>query len=127
MAAKTYNPTPGDVLKWEINPDYCREVVTIASGAGKLGVGSVLGKITATGEYVLSDPLATDGSQTAAAVLLEEADATSAATAALVALRGPAIVSKGALVFHSNVATAADRDAKYAELESIGIVARDTA
>ena len=126
MASKTFAQRPGDVLKWELNPDYCREIVTVASGAGKLGVGSVLGKITSSGKYVLSDPAATDGSETAAALLLEEVDATSADAKALVILRGPAIASKAALVFHSNVNTQAEKDAKYSELADIGIVVRDT-
>lgn len=52
--------------------------VVIASGAGKLGCGTVLGQITASGKYVKVDSTNEDGSQTAKAVLAYPVDATSA-------------------------------------------------
>lgn len=127
MATLNVPKTLADVAKWEVNPAYTRETVTIASGAGSLTVGAVLGKVTATGKYVLSDPAAVDGSETAAAVLLADTDASAADATALVLLRGPAIVSKGDLVFHANVDTQPEKDAKYAELAALGILVRETA
>ena len=51
--------------------------VTVASGEGVLGRGSVLGKITASGYYDLVNSAgADDGSRTAAAILAEDIDAT---------------------------------------------------
>ncbi len=51
--------------------------ITVASGEGVLGRGSVLGKITATGYYDLVNSAGTDdGSRTAAAILAEDIDAT---------------------------------------------------
>lgn len=52
--------------------------VVIASGAGKLGRGTVLGQITASEKYVKVDSTNEDGSQTAKAVLAYPVDATSA-------------------------------------------------
>lgn len=49
---------------------------SIVLDTGNLSRGAVLGKITATGKYVLSASAAVDGSQTPAAILAEDADAT---------------------------------------------------
>lgn len=51
-----------------------REIVTIISDQ-KLGAGTVLGKISASGKYTLHDAAATDGSQNAIAVLFAAVDA----------------------------------------------------
>ena len=47
------SPTLGDLLKYELNGNYCRETVTLKSGTN-YALGSVLGKITASGKYRLS-------------------------------------------------------------------------
>ena len=73
MPTLTEGRHPGGFLVWEAFRDYCREVVTVA--AGTLEPGTVLGKITVGGKYVAHDPDATDGSQAAAAVLWDKADA----------------------------------------------------
>lgn len=52
--------------------------VTIASGAGVLDVGTVLGKITSGGKYKAYASGNSDGSQTAVGILTERVDATSA-------------------------------------------------
>lgn len=64
-----------------------RETVTIASGAGALPAGRVLGKVTSSGEYISYDDDNDDGSETAAAVLCHAVDATSAAVSATVIFR----------------------------------------
>ena len=45
-------------------------VLAIAAAAGALAAGTVLGKITASGKYVAYSNAASNGSETAAAVLL---------------------------------------------------------
>ena len=52
MPVLTEPPSMGDVLKYEVNPNYTREVVTLLAGL-PYPVGSVLGKITASGKYTL--------------------------------------------------------------------------
>jgi len=54
--------------------------ITIASGQGLLKKGTVLGKITASGEYGAYNDANVDGTETAKLILAEDADdATSAA------------------------------------------------
>ncbi|MFN8994783.1 MAG: head decoration protein [Pseudomonadota bacterium] len=67
----------GDVLKYEAPNLFSRENAVIGTGAN-LTLGAVLGRITATGKYVLLAPAAVDGSQTAAAILLADAAAATA-------------------------------------------------
>lgn len=61
---------------------------TIKSGAGILKRGSLLGKITATGKYVLSTSAAVDGSEVPDVILLEPVDATAADVEAAIAISG---------------------------------------
>ena len=67
--------TTGDVLKYEVNPNFTRETVTLLAGTA-YPVGSVLGRITASGKYKLATSGGSDGAQTAGAVLLYAVDAT---------------------------------------------------
>jgi hypothetical protein len=91
-------PTLGDLLKYELNGNYSREVVTLKGGTN-CPLGAVLGRITASGIHRLS-PAATvigdEGAETAVAVLIEAVDATAGDRNGLVVARGPAIVSKAA-------------------------------
>ena len=43
MTTLTMAPTLGDLLKYELNANYCRETVTLKSGTN-YPIGSVLGK-----------------------------------------------------------------------------------
>lgn len=116
----------GDVVKREFEPLHNRESVVIATGAAQnLKVGTVLGRITASGKYVLHDNAAADGSQNAAAVLLEDANATAADAQAIALVRGPAVVADGALIFKSGISTP-NRTAAVAALTALGIVVRRT-
>jgi len=126
MSVLTQPPTMGDVLKYELNPNYTRETVTLLAGTN-YRVGAVLGRITASGKMKLSTAAGSDGAQNAAAVLLYDVDATAADATGIVVLRGPAIVSKAALVFDASVDDAAKTAAKHAQLTALGIIPRDTA
>jgi hypothetical protein len=129
MPVLTKDPTLGDLLKYELNGTYSREVVTLKGGTS-YPLGAVLGKITASGIFRFS-PAATvtgdEGAETAVAVLIEAVDATAGDRSGLVVARGPAIVSKVALVFDPSVDQPAEIAAKHAELSAAGIVPRDTA
>jgi hypothetical protein len=92
-------------------------------------LGSVLGRITATGEYRLSpaaEVVGDEGAETAAAVLLDAVDATDGAATGLIAARGPVILAEGALVFDASVDQPAERTAKIVQLSALGLVARTT-
>lgn len=116
----------GDVLKYEVNPNFNRETVTLLEGTN-YPVGAVLGRITASGKYKLATSGGSDGAQTAAAVLLYAVDASATDAIGVVVARGPAIVSKAALVFDATVDDAPKTATKHGQLAALGIVPRDTA
>ena len=129
MPVLTKPPTLGDLLKFELNGNYCRETITLKGGTD-YPLGAVLGKITASGKYRLSPAaqvVGDEGAETAVAVLIEAVDATAGDKTGLVVARGPAIVAKAALVFDASVDQPAEKDAKHAQLAAAGIVPRDTA
>jgi len=84
MSILTEGPRTGAYIADEASINLSRKVVVIASGEGKLAPGTVLGKVTSSGEYAALDHNASDGSQIAAAVLFDAVDATSAAVEAVV-------------------------------------------
>ena len=53
MPVLTEPPSMGDVLKYEVNPNYTREVITLLIGTS-YPAGAVLGRITASSKYTLS-------------------------------------------------------------------------
>src|SRR5579885_1100634 len=125
MPTLTMSPTLGDLLKYELNASYCRETITLKAGTN-FALGSVLGKITASGKYRLSPAAQVagdEGAETATAALSEPVDATAADKIGLVVARGPAIVSKAALVFDASVDQVAEKTAKHTQLAAVGIVA----
>jgi len=126
MTVLTQPPSMGDVLKYEVNPNYTRDTITLLSGMA-YPVGSVLGRITLSGKYGLASDGGTDGAQTAAAVLLYPVDATLADAIGVVVTRGPAIVSRAGLAYDATVNDAAKITTKITELAALGIIARDAA
>jgi len=126
MSVLTQPPTMGDVLKYEVNPNYTRETVTLLAGTA-YPVGAVLGRITASGKYKLATSGGSDGAQTAAAVLLYATDATLADAVGVVILRGPAIVSRASLAYDATVDDGAKITTKLGQLAALGLLPRDTA
>lgn len=126
MPVLTQPPTMGDVLKYEVNPNYTRETVPLLAGTA-YPVGSVLGRITASGKYKLGTSGGSDGAQTAGAVLLYAVDATPGDAVGVVLMRGPAIVSRAALAYDGTVDDATKITTKISQLAALGIIARDTA
>lgn len=124
MPAKTMNPGTGHFLKSEANGSLSREAIVIASGAGLLLAGTVLGKITTGGKYKPYDDEATDGTQVAAAVLLAEVDATSTDVAAVGIVR-EAEVWKTRLQWGAAVTTSTEKTNAYADLAAKVVIARD--
>ncbi len=126
MTVLTQLPSTGDVLKYEVNPNYTRDTITLLAGMA-YPVGSVLGRITLSGKYALASDGGTDGAQIAAAVLLYPVDATLADAVGIVVIRGPAIVSRAGLAYDATVNAAAKITTKITELAALGIIARDAA
>lgn len=118
------------LVKMETAPEmaFCREVVTFNGLAGDLKIGTVLGKVTATGKYIVAVQTAVDGSAAAAAILME--DKTVAATTdtkVLVMTRGPASVSKAALILDATYNLDAEKLVVYEALEAKNIQVLDAA
>lgn len=92
-----------NVVAYEENTSegFCEADLTVNVAAETaLSVGSVLGKVTATGKYVPRDPAASDGSEVAAAVCLQNITV-AATTDTIVAgiVNGSCILKKAGLVF----------------------------
>jgi hypothetical protein len=121
MTILTEGRHAGGFITWEAFRDYCREVVTIATGT--LEPGTVLGKITADGKYVAHDPAAIDGTETAVAVLWGKADAAGGDAPGVALVRGPAIVNQHDLVF-TGTPTAPEITAAHTALAAVGILTR---
>jgi hypothetical protein len=97
MTVPVEGPHPGGFLVWEAFRDYTRETITVASGT--LEPGTVLGRITASGNYTAHDANATDGTETAVAILWGRADASAGDVPDVALVRGPAVVNRHDLVF----------------------------
>ena len=123
MTTHTEGKHAGGFLVWEVLRDYTRETITVASGAGKLEPGTVLGKITTGGKYTGLAPAATNGSQTAAGILWAGVDASAADAPGVVVLRGPTLVNQHELVWPDG-ATEAQITAATTALATIGIILR---
>ena len=116
-----------NLVKGELWPHtgYCRKEVTVNEAAIKTyAVGTVLGKVTATGKYKISVQSAVDGSQNPVAVVVEDiAVAATTDTKVLAIVRGPAIVSKVGLKLDATFNDAAKLAAAYASLATKDILA----
>lgn len=123
MTTLTEGKHAGGFLVWEVLRDYNRETITIASGAGKLAPGTLLGKITTGGKFTALAPAATNGSQNPAGILWAGVDATAADALGVVILRGPAIVNRNELVWPAG-ATEAQITAATTALAALGILLR---
>ena len=123
MTMLTEGKHTGGFLVWEVLRDYTRETVTIASGAGKLEAGTVLGRITTGGKYTSFAPSASNGSQNASGILWDSVDASAADASAVILLRGPAIVNRQDLIWPDG-ATEAQITTATTALASIGIILR---
>ena len=125
MTVLTQPPSIGNVLKYEVNPNYTRDTVTLLIGM-PYPAGSVLGKITSSGKYKLATSGGADGAQTALAVLLYAVDATLADATGIVVARGPSIVSRAGLAYDATVNDGAKIATKLGQLAAVGIIARDS-
>ena len=118
----TENLRLSNMLKRELwsEQGYCRLAVTVNEATEiDYKIGQVLGKkVTTDGKYVEYDGTAGDGSEVAAAIVLQDISIpASTDTVVLALVKGPAIVSDGGLVFKTGV----DEAAAKTNLEALGI------
>lgn len=116
-----------DVVKSEGDSRISRDDDVLASGSGKVVCGTVLGQITTAGatfgKFKPLAPAANDGTQTAKAIILQNADAT-AADVTVVNLKRHAQIVLQSLVWPAGI-TDAQKAAALASLENTSIVARN--
>lgn len=118
-----------DVVAYEHASDvgHCRDMVVCnEAGAATYVIGTVLGRITASGKYRRSVQNAADGSQTPAAIVINDGIVLAAGVDKSVrVLRfGPAGVKKAGLVFDASWDQPAELAAAYAALEAVPGVIR---
>lgn len=127
----TQDRSYSDVVKYEFLPEYnhCKKKVTVNDTARTLTIGTVLGKVTATGKYKVVEDSAVDGSKVAVAVVVGnsfgQAKSTVLAgatdTEVLVLYRGVAKVADYALTAGASVTAGALTTTMYTQLEAVGI------
>lgn len=123
----TDSPRLSGVVKYEFDPStqFCRDKGIINDSAQTIKVGTVMGKVTATGKWKVCQTTAGDGSQTPAGVYIadylgQSFDTVLAAatdTNAIIMVRGPVILGAEALVYAaSNAPTALATKTAFAAL-----------
>ncbi|MGF7160133.1 hypothetical protein FHS85_001756 [Rhodoligotrophos appendicifer] len=109
-----------DVVKMEAPNSYSRDSRSVlASGVAACEVGTVLGRVTATRKYKPLDTAASDGTQTAAGILLEKTPALTA-DRTVVILRRHAQVVDQSLIWPAGI-SASNKTAALDVLDSRGI------
>lgn len=117
------------------SPQLFVDMVTVNQASQTtLKVGTVMGKITASGKYIAAVETAVDGSKVAAGIFIgdkfgDAQDTVIAAatdTQAQLLTRGKVVVSKDALLLDATYNDAAKKNAVYASLKALGIFAETT-
>ena len=107
---------------------YCTKQVIVNDASGTLALGTVLGMVTADGKFKRAVETAVDGSKAAAAIVVEAINIPATTdTKVLVMYRGPAEVSKSALILSATYDNDIKKNVAYAELEAKGIQVSDAA
>lgn len=119
----------GNLVKEELwhEKGYCTKQVIVNDAAQTLALGTVLGQVTVGGKYKVAKETASDGSKVGAAIVVEAITIPATTdTKVLVMYRGPAEVSKGALVVDATYDNAPKLGVLYADLENLGIQVSET-
>ena len=101
-------------------PNIINEEIKIASGAGILFPGQILGRITASKKFIAHDPAAADGSQNVAGILFHKVDATAADALTVATRRGPATINGNDLI-HKGGLTDPQKVAALDGLRALGL------
>lgn len=108
----------GEFMVSEANGTRSRDAGVLASGED-LVAGTVVGKVAASGKFAQHDPSASDGSESASAILFAGVDA-STADAPCVVIARDAEVNGGEIVWPDGIA-AQDKTDGIAFLATVGI------
>ena len=121
MGTQTETNRAGEFILSEANGSLSREQKTLITGQ-VLGAGAVIGIITASGKVTEYDNAAVDGSESAAGIIFQDADATGADVPCTIISR-LAEVSDDLLVWEAGQ-DAGDQTAGKADLATLDIIAR---
>lgn len=123
------------VLDAPNNPELHNEVVTVNEAAQvTYKVGTVLGKITASGKYIVAKETAVDGSKVPAAVVIGDKEGlaqdtvipATTDTKVLAIVRGKAVLSLSACLFDATYNDATKLGVAYAALKAQGLLLEQT-
>jgi hypothetical protein len=126
MTTFTEGRHPTEGLLSEANYHRSRDNIVIASGAGVIVPGTVLGRVTASGKYLPSTNALVEGdegAETGVAIALYGCDATSA-DQRISAITRDAEWNGHTLTFEATVNDATKRATKLSQLAAKGIIAR---
>jgi hypothetical protein len=115
----------GDLLKFEEQGFYSRQRVTLLAGQ-TLVLGTVLGQVSASGKVKALDPSATDGSEVACGVLLQDCDAYLSDRDDALMLARHGTVAQHALTWPATI-TQTEREAAQQQLQTRGILVHRSA
>jgi len=122
MAVLEYNGiSTGSYLVSEANGYRSKATATLATGEN-LQAGSLVGVITASGEYARYNPANSDGTETVAGVLHQSVDATDGAVDCVVVNKDAEV--NGQVLTYSDGADADAIATANTELDALGIVVR---
>jgi hypothetical protein len=113
--ALTESNYQGEIVKWEVERNFSRKVVTVVAVAA-LTRGTVLGIKTADSKYYPSVAGATDGTENAKAILLDDLAITTGK--AVPVLARMAIIEPSKLVWDASYDLLAEKTAALAYLEA---------
>ena len=115
----------GDLLKFEEQSFYSRQRVTLLAGQ-TLVLGTVLGQVSTSGKVKALDPSATDGSQIACGVLLQDCDAYLVDRDDALMLARHGTVAQHALTWPAAI-TQTERETAQQQLQTRGILVHRSA
>lgn len=119
----TMGPRAGAFIASEANGTRSRDPILIAQGTGTVEAGTVLGRVTSSGEYVPLDPSASDGSEVAAGVLFDAVTRDSSAAVCGVGVVRDAELNGFALVWPTGI-TDPEKATAISELATRGLMVR---
>jgi len=117
------------------NPELFNDVLVVNQATQTtMKVGTVLGKITASGKYIVAKETAVDGSKVPAAIFIGDANglaqdtviAATTDTNVLALVRGKVVVSKDALFLDATYDDNTKKATAYAALKALGIFVEAT-
>jgi len=121
---KTEGRHAGEFFLSEADGSLSRDNIKIPAGTGKIETGTVLGKITANGKFVPHNPGATDGSQTAKAIILHNVEVPDDEDLEVAAFTRNCEVKGVCLVLHESITTDAEKQAVFDALATNHIIVR---